>query len=160
MDNSGVDRLFEDVSAAMPAEIAIWAFILNAVWEFGHAGPLYDMWSEVSLTSGLFHITIAILGDVLIVFAVSCVVGVRHVLPPELRGAAALPRFGLIAGTVLERLARSFDWWTYNERMPTIDVLGDAVGLSPVMQIALLPALSVYLAFRIPILRRKAIEYE
>ena len=130
--------------------IALWGFVLNAGWEFGHAGPFYDMWEEVGLGDGMFHIWLAILGDVVIVFGVALIacqcVGRPNVLSMSWRGCLALLGVGLIAAIGLEWTAKMLDWWTYNNRMPTLTVFDETVGLSPVAQVTLLPALSVYLA--------------
>lgn len=132
--------------------IAAWGLGLNAVWEFAHAGPLYDMWAEVGFGSGLFHITLAILGDGLIVLGVagaaSFCVGPRHVLRCTWKAAAVMLGIGLVAAFVLEWIPRELGWWTYNELMPTLHALGETVGLAPLAQITLLPVLSVFLATR------------
>ncbi|MFB6273596.1 MAG: hypothetical protein ABEL51_11950 [Salinibacter sp.] len=133
--------------------IAGYGFVLNAVWEFAQAGPLYDMWTEVGLWDGFFHITLAILGDVLIVLGVTGVaalcMGRRSVLCATWNGCAAMLAAGLVTAIGLEWIARMLDWWTYNDLMPTLRVFGETVGLSPVAQITLLPALSVLLAARL-----------
>ena len=49
----------------------------------------------------------------------------------------------------LEWAAQALDLWGYSELMPTVEVLGRTVGLSPIVQVMLLPALSVYLASRL-----------
>ncbi len=134
--------------------IALYGFVLNAFWEFGHAGPFYDMWAEVGLGDGLFHISLAILGDVVIVFGVMLIacqcVGRHNVLSPSWKGCLALLAVGLMAAIGLEWAAKALDWWTYNERMPTLTVFGETVGLSPIAQVTLLPALSVFLATHRP----------
>ena len=130
-----------------------YGLVLNAIWEFAHAGTLYDMWTEVSLWKGLFHITLAILGDVLIVLfvasAAALCVGRRQVLGATWKGCAAMLAIGLGAAIVLEWIPRQLGWWTYNELMPTVTIFGETVGLSAVAQITLLPALSVVLATRL-----------
>lgn len=132
--------------------VAAWGLALNAAWEFAQAGPLYDMWAEVGWAQGLFHITLAILGDVLIVLGVAAAaalcMGRSSVLCASSKGCAALLAAGLMAAIGLEWAARAMDWWTYNELMPTLSVFGETVGLAPVAQITLLPAVSVTLAVR------------
>ena len=146
-------RLFGRIPPGVVRRVAVYGLVLNALWEFGHAGLFYDMWEEVGWADGLFHITLAILGDVVIVMVVlalaCCTAGAVHVAPPNGRGWMALLGFGFIAGVVLEWIARQLDWWSYNELMPTLSVWGEAIGLSPVAQVALLPALSVYLGTRL-----------
>lgn len=90
-DSSGADSPGADSSGTgllqekpVIRRIAAYGLGLNAIWEFAQAGPLYDMWAEVGFGSGLFHITLAILGDALIVLgiagAASVCVGPGHVL--------------------------------------------------------------------------------
>jgi hypothetical protein len=145
-------KLFDRVAPDVLSRIALFGFVLNTLWEFGHAGPLYGMWAEVSLGEGLFYITLAILGDVVLVLGVAflacCTAGWSHVIPPDTKGWFALLAFGFIAGVALEWIALALDWWTYNERMPTVTVFGEPVGLSPLVQVTLLPALSVFLGTR------------
>lgn len=140
------------IPLATGLRIALYGLALNAAWEFGHAGPLYDMWDEVGLWKGLFHITLAILGDAVIVLGVALLacrcVGPHHVLSFSWKGCLALLALGFTAAVGLEWIAKALGWWTYNELMPTLHVFGEPVGLSPVAQITLLPALSVLLAAR------------
>ena len=150
---SMMKRLFGHIPPGVVRRVALYGLVLNALWEFGHGGLFYDMWEEVGWAAGLFHITLAILGDVVIVLAVMAraryTAGAVHVAPPNGRGWMALLGFGLMAAIALEWIARRLDWWSYNDLMPTVAVLGEAVGLSPVAQISLLPALSVYLGTRL-----------
>ncbi len=137
--------------------IALFGLILNALWEFGQCTVLYDMWSW-----GFWKATLwmwaAIFGDVGIVLGVAFLAGrlagPAHLYPPDGRGWAALLGVGFAAGVGLEWLARALDLWGYTALMPTLTVGGEAVGLSPIVQVTLLPALSVFLATR----RRRVVE--
>lgn len=139
--------------------IALWGFALNAVWEFGQCLFLYDMWGW-----GFWRTTAwmwgAIVGDVVIVLGVAAlaglVVGGAHLAPPDVRGWAALLLVGFVAAVFLEWAAQALSLWGYSALMPTITVLGHTVGLSPVVQVTLLPAASVYLAMRGAPNRRKS----
>lgn len=130
---------------------AIWGFLLNAGWEFVQCPVFYDMWNW-----GLWRATIwmwgAIFGDVLIVLGVGAVcvllVGHRALSPPTRCGWTALIGVGFVASIALEWLARTLSLWGYSAWMPTITVLDHTVGLSPIVQITTLPALSIYLATR------------
>jgi len=132
--------------------IAGYGFVLNAIWEFAQAGPLYDMWAKVSLASGLFYITMAIIGDVFIVLGVSTVVGwtagTSNMLALSWKASFSMLTIGFIAGFFLEWAAKAMNWWTYNELMPTITLFGETVGLSPLLQVTFLPFLSVFLAIK------------
>lgn len=131
--------------------VALYGFILNAAWEFVQCVFLYDMWG-----SGFWRAAAwmwgAIIGDVLIVLGVTLLarltVGSQHLLPPDRRGWAALLGVGFAASVFLEWLARALALWEYSSLMPTLTFFGYTVGLSPVVQITILPALSVYLAVR------------
>lgn len=136
--------------------VALWGFLLNMAWEFGQCTVLYDMWDW-----GFWRATAwmwgAIFGDVLIVLGVALgavlLVGARRLLPPHAVGPdgvgwAALLGVGFVASVGLEWAAQALELWGYSDLMPTLTVLGHTVGLSPVVQVTVLPALSVWLALR------------
>lgn len=133
-------------------KIAVWGFMLNALWEFGQCFYLYDMWDW-----GFWRATVwmwgAIIGDVFIVLGVALVasvlVGVGHLDPLKKRGWIALFIAGFAAAVLLEWGAQALHLWGYSNLMPTVEILGYTVGLSPVVQITVLPALSVHLAVRL-----------
>lgn len=131
--------------------IAIWALVLNALWEFGQCTVLYDMWGW-GLLRGTAWMWGAIAGDVLIVMGIVAIAtvltGKAHLNPPDSSGWVALISISFIASILLEWLALYLDLWTYSAWMPTVDLFGFLVGLAPVAQITLLPPLSVMLAFR------------
>lgn len=133
--------------------IAGYGFVLNTIWEFAQAGPLYDMWEEVSIASGLFHITMAIIGDVVIVLTIAIlaawICGLSDILDITWKASACMLITGFISGLFLEWFAKTMNWWTYNDLMPTISLFGETVGLSPLLQITLLPYLSVVLAVKV-----------
>ena len=125
--------------------------MLNAAWEFGQCTLLYDMWNW-----GFWRATVwmwgAIFGDVLIVLGVAALAGLlagwQHLAPPDARGWTALLLIGFVAAVFLEWAAQTLALWGYSALMPTITVGGHTVGLSPVVQITLLPAVNVCLAVR------------
>jgi hypothetical protein len=138
--------------ASLPLKrIALWGFVLNMLWEFGQCTLLYDMWDW-----GFWRATAwmwgAILGDVVIVLGVVLgavlLVGARRVAPPDALGWAALLGAGFVASVGLEWAAQALDLWGYSDLMPTLTVFGHTVGLSPVVQVTVLPALSAWLATR------------
>jgi hypothetical protein len=139
-------------SRSLPwTRIAAYGFLLNAVWEFGQCTVLYDMWSW-----GFWRATVwmwgAIVGDVGIVLGVAglarLAVGRGPLMNMSLRGWSALLLIGLVASVGLEWVARALELWGYSTWMPTITVLGRTVGLSPIVQVTSLPALSVAIAIR------------
>lgn len=131
--------------------IALWGLVLNMLWEFGQCTVLYDMWSW-----GFWRATAwmwgAILGDVVIVLGVVLgavlLVGARRVAPPDAVGWATLLGVGFVASVGLEWAAQALGLWGYSDLMPTLTVLGHTVGLSPIVQVTTLPALSVWGATR------------
>jgi hypothetical protein len=90
----------------------------------------------------------AILGDVLIMLGVVALARclTPRVVPPGGRGWAALLVVGLLAAVALEWAAQALGLWGYSDWMPVVTVAGRRVGLSPVVQVTLLPALSAYFA--------------
>ncbi|MGI9174332.1 MAG: hypothetical protein ACR2GR_03300 [Rhodothermales bacterium] len=131
--------------------IALWSFALNAGWEFVQCTVLYDMW-DWGFWRASVYMWGALLGDVLIVLGVVwgavLLVGAGRLAPPGGRGQTALLGVGLAASVALEWAAQALDLWGYSGLMPTVEVLGHTVGLSPIVQVTTLPALSVYLATR------------
>lgn len=129
--------------------VAVWGLLANMVWEFGQCALLYDMWGW-----GVWRATAwmwgAIAGDVLIVLGVVWAAGrlAPRVAPPDGRGWAALLAVGSVASVGLEGAAQALDLWGYSRLMPTLTVLGHTVGLSPVVQVTLLPAVSAWAAGR------------
>jgi hypothetical protein len=138
--------------AVLPVKrIALYGFVLNAIWEFGQCYVFYDMW-DWSFWQGTSWMWGAVAGDVLIVLAVTLlaglIVGPSRLTPPDLKGWTALLGIGFLASVWLEWLARTLKLWSYSALMPTLEVFGYTVGLSPVVQVTVPPALSVYLAIR------------
>lgn len=131
--------------------IALWGFLLNMIWEFVQCTVLYDMWTW-NFWKASVYMWGAILGDVLIVLGIVYLaarfVGYPNLSPPTRRGWIALFGISFIASILLEWLALYLELWGYSVWMPTIEVFGFSVGLAPIVQITLLPPLSVLLAFR------------
>jgi uncharacterized membrane protein YhaH (DUF805 family) len=94
----------------------------------------------------------AIAGDVVITlgvaFGAAVLVGVRRLTPPDRPGWAALLGVGFVASVGLEWAAQALGLWGYSDLMPTVTVFGHTVGLSPIVQVTVLPALAVWAATR------------
>ena len=131
--------------------VALWGFALHALWEFGQCTLLYNMWEW-----GFWRATVwmwgAIAGDVVITLGVALgaavLVGATRLSPPDRLGWAALLGVGFVASIVLEWAAQALDLWGYSDLMPTLTVLGHTVGLSPIVQVTVLPAVAVWAATR------------
>ncbi len=129
--------------------IAAWSLGLNAVWESLQCGFLYDMGDR-----GFWRSTVwmwgAIFGDVLIVLGVAALAarlgGAGRLAPPDAPGWSALLGVGFVAAVALEWAAQALGLWGYTVLMPTLLVFGREVGLSPIVQVAVLPVLCVRLA--------------
>ena len=130
--------------------IAIWAFVLNGLWEFGQCTVLYDMWNW-GIWRGAAWMWGAIAGDVVIVLGIvwiaSILAGAKHLNPPNAKGWLALISTSFVASVALEWLAQYLQLWSYSALMPVVDVFGFEIGLAPIIQITLLPSLSVFLGF-------------
>lgn len=95
---------------------------------------------------------LAIFGDVVIVAGIallaSLIAGNKNIAKMAAKGWAALLLTGFAVSIQLEWLALILDLWTYTELMPTLNISGEEVGITPILQITFLPALSVWLAVR------------
>ena len=132
----------------MWGRIALAGLILNAAWEAVQCAFLYEMnggWMQ-----GLPWMLGAVLGDVLLILGVfwgaALLVGKRRVAPPDALGWCVLLGLGLAAGLLVEWTARALNLWKYGPLMPTAEVFGAAIGLAPIVQMLVLPALSVRIA--------------
>ena len=109
------------------------------MWDWGFWRATVWMWG-------------AIAGDVVITLGVALgaalAVGARRLDPPRSVGWAALLGVGFVASVGLEWGAQALDLWGYTALMPTLTVLGHTVGLSPIVQVTILPALAVWGATR------------
>lgn len=134
--------------------VALAGLILNAAWEFVQCGLLYEMnapkGASLSWMQGWPWMLGAVLADVLLVLGVfygaALLVGRRPVEPPDALGWCALLGIGLIFGLLVEWAARSLNLWRYGPLMPTVNVFGAAIGLAPIVQMLLIPPLSVRIA--------------
>jgi hypothetical protein len=148
------------MSAASPFALsfldaaALYAFALNGAWEYAQLRPLYTCPERWSWGERLLWPLAATLGDVLIVGGLAALValltGSDAVVPPSTAGWALLLGLSFAASLFFEWAARRLRLWNYRPAMPTVRLGGEAVGLAPVAQITLLPALSLWLAGAFP----------
>ena len=127
--------------------LAAFGFLLNMLWESAQCLFLYDM-TGWSIWKGAAYMSAAIAGDVLIVLGVVAAswLSLGRSVPALLssRGWITILALGLVAGVLLEWFARALDLWSYSVLMPTLIVAGETVGLAPIIQVAVLPAASLY----------------
>jgi hypothetical protein len=147
LDGSPVKRLVD-----LPEiNVALFAFLLNLVWEFGQV-PLYrDLpslghWASIKLCAR------ATLGDAVIAvvafWVVAAVVASRRwITAPSAVHVACFVGVGLAISTALEWMAIHVQArWVYGTSMPMVPVL--RVGLAPVLQWVIVPPLVVWFVKR------------
>jgi hypothetical protein len=108
------------------------------------------MWSWPFWESTIW-MWVAVFGDILIVLGLwkgagllTTNLGQFHT--PSQTGYLVLLLLSFGAGIVLEWVAVYFNLWSYDESMAVVEVLSHSIGVLPVLQITILPALSVWLA--------------
>ena len=136
--------------SALPlAHVALWASILSGAWEIVQCALFFDMWGW-GLWTNLLWMSAATAIDVVLVLGViwlaSRIVGVAQIRRRSRSATAALLLIGGLAGVVIEWLAGAMHLWTYSKAMPTIMLFKVSIGFTPVLQMALLPLISVVLA--------------
>jgi hypothetical protein len=147
LDGSSVKRLVD-----LPEiNVALFAFLLNLVWEFGQV-PLYrDLpsqghWASIKLCAR------ATLGDAVIAvvafWVVAAVVASRRwITAPSVSQVACFVGVGLGIATALEWMAIHVQArWAYGTSMPMVPVL--RVGLAPILQWVIAPPLVVWFVKR------------
>ncbi|MDR8391436.1 hypothetical protein NC796_09820 [Aliifodinibius sp. S!AR15-10] len=129
--------------------IVFWAFILHTVWEFTQCLFLYSMW-DWPFWEATIWMWAAIFGDILIVLGIwkmtTLLMPSQHIQPSNLKEYALLIGISFPLSIFLEWVAKVLDLWEYSSNMAVIELLNYQVGLSPILQITFLPALSLYLA--------------
>ena len=121
----------------------------NLVWETAHL-PLYTLWNTGSTGEKIFAVVHCTGGDLLIAVAAIALAlimcGNRHWPTRRFWPVAAV--------TLVLGIAYTFfsEWlnivvrksWAYSDLMPVIDVFGFHVGLSPLLQWIVIPALAFW----------------
>ncbi len=130
-------------------KIAVCAFILNTIWEFAQCTILYNMWDWTFIKATVW-MWAAIIGDVLIVLALvkltELVFSRSFFQQFQRKMLFGLIAFSFLASVFLEWIAVYLELWTYSELMPSVRILDIHIGLSPITQITLLPAISLVMA--------------
>ena len=125
-----------------------WLAGLNLAWEAAHL-PLYTVWREASAGYLVFTVVHCTLGD-LAIGVVALVLALVLTRSPALAGWSWGP---IIVLTVIigsgytvfsEWMNVTRNNWTYSDLMPVIELFGFQVGLSPLSQWLLLPALALH----------------
>jgi len=121
-----------------------------ALWEVAHA-PLYSLWLERGAAAGVKAALHCTLGDALIAL-VCALAGLLFAawvtgLRTRLRAGALIIVFGVLTTVVIELI--STQWlgrWAYRDVMPVDPIFG--IGLSPLAQWLVIPAVSLHLLRR------------
>jgi len=108
------------------------AFVLNLFWEFGQSG-LYQSYPDF-VPYWLCLIFAAVIDAILVVVILWFAQKFKHQY-----GIMVLT--GLFIALTIELLVLNLNWWSYSPSMPL--VLG--IGISPLLQMMLLPLLAFYL---------------
>lgn len=128
-----------------------WLAGLNLAWEIAQL-PLYTLWREAPAAWIAFSVAHCTLGDVMIGSA-----ALFLALIATRAGAPAQWRWGLLASLVA--LAATgytafSEWlntavlrsWSYSGLMPTVEIVGIEIGVSPLLQWIAIPPLALRLA--------------
>jgi hypothetical protein len=130
-----------------------WLAGLNLVWEAAHV-RLYSLWYEATPAYIAFSVLHCVLGDVLIGLAalLAALIILRAGPLSQWRWSpiASVTALLGVGYTVLSEWM-NITWlgnWAYAPSMPTLDLGGFELGLTPVAQWLVVPPLSLYLAQR------------
>lgn len=137
---------------ALPeTHIAIFAFLLNFVWEIWQV-PFFENIPNRPHWEAVKFCTQATLGDVVITligfWIVAIAVGSRNwILRPGWKEIIGFLSIGLVITMGMEAIATSLlERWSYAESMPVLPILG--TGLLPLAQWIFLPLLVIWFVRR------------
>lgn len=113
--------------------LILLSFAFQFTWELAQS-PLYTCSGDgVRCFWICFRATLGDLGITLVLFGV-------HQKVPSLLGMALI---GAVIAAAIEKISLLMERWTYLETMPTLPILD--VGITPVLQMALIPPLIFYI---------------
>ena len=124
---------------------------LNLAWETAQL-PLYTLWSEASAGTIAFSVAHCTAGDIAIGAAALIIVLIlgreRAVAQWRWRRIAVWTALAGTAYTVFSEWSNTaiLGSWAYSGLMPTLEVAGIDIGLSPLLQWLVLPPLALYLS--------------
>ncbi len=143
----GGPRWLRNASFALAVRVGVLAFLFNWTWEALHAAAFVE--STGTLAFRFWHCLPMAATDAGWTLALWILVGgLAHAPRPTSRWRlAALGLLGTITAVAVERSALATGRWTYNSLMPIVPFVH--VGLWPVLQMTLLPVLTVWLSDRL-----------
>jgi hypothetical protein len=125
---------------------------LNLLWEAAHL-PLYTIWTAGTLREQAFAVFHCTMGDVLIAMSslAAALVLIGDRAWPGGRRCAAVAVLTLVIGLIYTGYSEYLNAevrrsWTYSDLMPRLPGLG--IGLSPILQWLLVPAVALIWARR------------
>jgi hypothetical protein len=149
--SSEVARVAGGVIGVPEVNVALFAFLLNFVWEFWQT-PFYREMPTAPHWEAVKFCTWATLGDATIMLvafgAVAAATRSRTwILEPTALQVIGFVVIGILITVVVEWIGTEIvHRWSYAERMPTLPLLG--TGIVPLIQWMLLPPLVVWFVRR------------
>ena len=130
--------------------VAIFAFLLNFVWEMWQI-PFYQDMLAKAHGDGVWQCTRATFGDVLIMLVAFGTVAVTArsrcwILQPSWPQLLAFVAVGVLITVGMEEISTRLDRWTYADIMPILPLLG--TGVLPLVQWVVIPPLVVWFVRR------------
>lgn len=144
---TGHSRWLRNASRAMVVRVVVLAFLFNWAWETVHAAAFIE--SSGTLAFRFWHclpMAVTDAGWTLALWAVVCGLAHASVRLPASR-LVLLGVLGAVTAVAVERIALATGRWTYNSLMPIVPLV--RVGLWPMLQMTLLPVLTVWLSERL-----------
>lgn len=128
----------------VPLRFVPWLTALNLAWESAHL-PLYTLWRESSAPYIAYSVIHCTAGDVLI--GTSALLLSVMLVPRRQLVIPAMAALALAYTLISEWLNTAvLDRWAYSELMPVLQVQSLRFGLSPLLQVLVLPAGAALLA--------------
>ena len=127
--------------------VFVLAFLFHWAWEAVHAAAFVE--SNGTFAFRLWHCLPMAVSDAAWTLALWAVVGGLAQASGRLPASrlVLLGLLGAVTAVAVERIALATGRWTYNALMPIVPLV--QVGLWPVLQMTLLPVLSVWLSERL-----------
>jgi hypothetical protein len=130
-----------------------WLAGLSLLWEIAHL-PLYTIWVEASPGYIAFAVAHCTAGDVLI--GATCLVLALIVGKESALDAWHWPRVAFVTALLGIAYTAFSEWlnvsilqsWAYSDRMPVIELAGLRLGVSPLLQWAVIPPFALFMARR------------
>ena len=128
-----------------------WLAGLSLLWEIAHL-PLYTIWVEASPGHMAFAVAHCTAGDVLI--GATCLVLALIAGQEDSLDGWHWPRVAFVTALLGIAYTAFSEWlnvsvlqsWAYSERMPVIELAGLRLGVSPLLQWAVIPPLALFMA--------------